>query len=1344
MSYAVHKETIKSSQINFVITGNFVNGNKIKLNHVKDYIAQQILLVRSNFFEVYEMFHVENQEDNIESSYKYNFLIDYHVFDQITSIDKFKLNSYQNIDSVVMALDYAKIAIVAYDPNNCDFRIVCLYNLENENLSNGKKFYKDNLQIVSSKTYDSLFILSNDVNVTVLTRKYFNDMNQSDIGSEEEQLKYLDTVLGEEYFEPSYYINFRDYSVNKIVKFNASNKENELLDYNNLEPIDESEYITLAVLFRDSGMGVNMKNEFEILNSSTTGSNFLKTKVCFGIFQISKLKKKIESFEIFENLDTNSFDFIYYSHTRIALVLSPYSIQFINLDQKVCRSIILNPIYVGVILRDLKMSNITNIIPDYKYANLSLDLRGGGFLSINDWQWIFTTSKGFLFAFSFTNNLNDYSINKIHLQQRNEYVNLDAPYKFITMPHLGMFLFCSYFADGVFVIYKGNNYMICNKMINISPIINFSSNFDRLHTKLILTSGYDKQGYLNFLYEKLFFEIIFTTNEFQEISYLKSLNFHDEINSRYLIIVFKNGKNSVYEVGTKLENITDKVQINHDNKFLNCGVIKLQESATNNTFTQFIVVVYQSLIQVFNSFFKLIVEISLKDLINISENEIEDRIKIVKISQNILVINTYYDKFVICRFNNLKNKTDILTSNFNLNYNEEPPESLKKLKLNDSTDFEFFDITNNLYQNPKKILKFDINNKLIEGKNFLVAFRENSVLEIYDLNSNINTHNPIFENKIINELPVMVSDTRIEEFKNDYEKCTSDFTTNIYINNNHPQTSSFSTPEQIFFDLLETKIVFSIIFKNGTIVFYEVFFILREGKFFSLKMKKFFIDYVENIDYREFFYSEESNLYIKFENIKEKAGVLLNIKGNQKLLFEVNGRLKFLDFENNLYLKRSISAFSDFSKEGSLNGFIYFENGILKLCNLPKNYEIKEIGLIKRNPLNRFPVNMNLLIIPQGMINLYFYILVEKELKPTALKVSETTSITVNKFSYYLTLRTEDPKIIDQIEFPSNEVIIESKIVELMDLLKKKTKYIAVGVNIMDEKGEEVQCKAKLYLYNVENGRFIKVLENELRGVISMIHSIEGVLIVSEGSRIFLYQYVPLTNEIKKISVIDNKNLVVCSKIQTKFIVTGDVQNSATWIVFKYDQDINSSSIYILGNDDNNYRSIAIDFWIDDSEETFKTGCLLADDKKNLHLFTINVDSTKSNRFREVADFHIGKKMTELRYYSYNNKSLVYYSACDGSIGFIKPISKIAHDRLSLLCEFLYNHLPFRGGINPKMFFSTSNRSYPFKKEKGNIIDMDILYLYMCLPITAQKIIAKNVVLSREIIIQNINEILLK
>ena len=226
MSYAVHKQTIKSSHINFVLTGNFVYGNKFKLSQVKEYITHQILIVRNTFFEVYEMFSMENQEDNIESLYKYNFLIDYQVFDKITAIEKFKLDPYQNIDAAVLILDYAKVAIIQYDPNNCDFKIICLYNLENENLSNGKIFYKDNLQIISSKTYNSLFILSNNINITVLTRKRNSSIDKSNMVSEEEQLNYIDTVLGEEYFDPSYYINFRDYSIYKIIKFNVKNKEN--------------------------------------------------------------------------------------------------------------------------------------------------------------------------------------------------------------------------------------------------------------------------------------------------------------------------------------------------------------------------------------------------------------------------------------------------------------------------------------------------------------------------------------------------------------------------------------------------------------------------------------------------------------------------------------------------------------------------------------------------------------------------------------------------------------------------------------------------------------------------------------------------------------------------------------------------------------------------------------------------------------------------------------------------------------------------------------------------------------------------------------------------------------
>jgi hypothetical protein len=317
-------------------------------------------------------------------------------------------------------------------------------------------------------------------------------------------------------------------------------------------------------------------------------------------------------------------------------------------------------------------------------------------------------------------------------------------------------------------------------------------------------------------------------------------------------------------------------------------------------------------------------------------------------------------------------------------------------------------------------------------------------------------------------------------------------------------------------------------------------------------------------------------------------------------------------------------------------------------------------------------------------------------------------------------------------------MIVESKLVDLYDITKIKKVYIAVGVNIIDEKAEDQVMNAKLQLYNISEGKYVKVFEStQHRGVISMIHSIDGVLIIGEGSRICLYQYIPLKEGLNKIAFIDNKNLITCSKIQSKFFITGDIFNSATWLALNT-TDI-ALSIYILGKDMTTYSSTAIDFWIDDSEEPFKNGCVLSDNHGLLHIFLINPESS-SNKLIETSNINLGKKIIELKYFSMNNKSFNYYASIDSSIGVIKPISKDFYTKLSTVCDFMCNHLPFRGGVNPKYFFN-SGYQYLYKKDLGNILDIDMLNYYLCLPISVQRSIAKNVVLSRETIIQNINEI---
>jgi hypothetical protein len=1403
MSYGLHMELIQNSSVKNIICGRFIEGNKSPSLVNKETIFYQILLVRNTCFEIYELYKNDNQDEK-NVFYLKNLLLEYKTFGQITSVEKITFQS-MNLSSIVLGIDYAKIAILHYHPETHDFTILCLYNLELENLSNGKKFYQFPIEIISSQTYNSLFILTNDNIITVLMKKsVYGNLQQisnqeEDINmKEEQQLEYLDTMLGEEYFQPSFNINLSEAGVGKIIKFYVLNKENEILDYfNKVNPADEKEYMMVLILYKHSG--ILTQNSVQVDQTNTQGQStaqsqqnpFFKTKVNLGLCYINKINRMYEKFDvIFEKLDENAFDFLCLSQggTSIILVFSPFCIQYINFDTKILTCIAVNTLYLKIFHQEYS-NNMYNIKGDPTHVNLNLDLRGGGYLAISNTQIIFSTSNGSLYALSLNvpNNFQQqnpsplFSIDKIHLQYKNKegvISQLDVPYKFITMPHPGIFVLASHFADVICMNYYQNSYIIFNKILNICPIVNFITLFDKFHTKFVFTSGYDKKSFHNFLYDKLYFDLVFPSSDFQEITYLKSVYFSEmEGYPNFLFLAQRNGKSFIFEVGKTLDNISDKVGLFKDGKLLCTKLMKIHTSVRP---IYMIVVIFENLIQFFDPFMKLIKAINLADVesfakgndsVEISsetQNLIEDKIKLAKISNNFILLNTIYNKYLLCeiKINSMMSENTSNQGNvFNLNLNTEDLEdkgTLEKqiINLNDILDISIMSISNIIEKSSEeKILKFDINTKPINNSTFLVLYKENHLLEIYDLDS----VKLIFKNNIIYELPIILSDINSETFKEDFQKCTSDLTQSLQITNNIPQpliniqsstSSSYSTPEEIFFDILQHRVVLSIIFKNGTIVFYESFFNNKEGNNIKIKMKKFYCDFLENVDYREFFYSELSNLYIRFDNICKHPGVVLNIKGHHKVLFEINGRLKFCDFENNLQIKRSISAFSELNKEGCENGFIYYENGVLKMCRAPLNYKLTDIGLLRRNKLERFPVNCNYIPYPPQTLMpvFYFYAMIEKEFRPIQTPITigtqnQSATLVSNKFFYYLTLRSEEPKILDQIEFEANELIVESKIVELFDLHRVKRTYIAVGINVMDEKGEEAICLAKIHLYNIENGKFVRIFEKAIfRGVISMIHAIEGTLIIAEGSRIFLYQYVPLTMELKKISVIDNKILPICSKIMNKFIVTGDIFESATWIVFKTDgnsyQDISSSSIYILGKDLNSYKSTAIDFWIDETsgeENDMKSGCILADDNKNLHIFVLNTSSSNTSEIlAECADIHLGKTITELRYKNNNNKSCIYYSADDGSIGQIKPVNKKIHERLSLLSEFLFNHLPFKAGMNPKMFLSSK---YLNKREKGNILEMDILNYYILLPISTQKLIAKNLVQTRDLLIQNINEI---
>ena len=241
-----------------------------------------------------------------------------------------------------------------------------------------------------------------------------------------------------------------------------------------------------------------------------------------------------------------------------------------------------------------------------------------------------------------------------------------------------------------------------------------------------------------------------------------------------------------------------------------------------------------------------------------------------------------------------------------------------------------------------------------------------------------------------------------------------------------------------------------------------------------------------------------------------------------------------------------------------------------------------------------------------------------------------------------------------------------------------------------------------------------------------MIYSYEKILLIGEGSKINIYQYYSDFSSMEIIYSNDTrnsecKNLITCSKMQKNFLIIGDILESISWISVVKTMNFEHSHLYVFIKDFSQYHSTALDFW--GYQEIL--GTILFDDRKNGHIFLIHKSNNRVE-MNEVADFYLGKIVNEIRISPLNNINPNYfYVADDGSFGYMTPLQKDKYDILSLLCEFFFNHLPFKSGLNPKRFFPAKN--YSIKKEKGRFIDMRILFYYINLPISIQDNIANNI-----------------
>ena len=1244
------------------------------------------------------------------------------------------------------------------------FDTLALYSID-KFLLGGKIFINSSIKIVSSLTYNCIVFQFDDNKLSILKKKKENKK----IGSlsrkiSAEEHSYSDTIKGDEYFLPTIYLNDLGikYNIYKIINIYIPNKNSEIIN-SNLNEENKSK-IHIYILYIDSkSENSEFNNDKRNNNTGTNDTNqdnqiifnsFMREKVSLGLLSYNIKTNEYLDFEtLFDGVDENAIDFTILEkeneriHDNFAVIFTAYNLQIINLKSKTSTNYIMNNQYNFIFSKLYPDSNKYQINNYFIETENNLDLRGSGFLVLNSASFIFNDSKGKLIYSAFDES------NILHFDEikiDNEYSRLCAPYNKILMPFVNIFYLSSSFSDGIVLTCneKESNYKITDRIISYAPIVNFHlvNDLNNNARKLAFTSGYGENSILSFVYDQfLFYEFPKNYVESYDIDYMKSIPFTTNNITKYILCKLRNAKLVV--LNGDLINISNEIEYNKDFNIVNFGEMKINDE-------KIIILVFENEIRFYNENFKLLFTFN-----NYFYNE------------NFLVKDAKVGEKFVLLFNN--NKECILLGLYCYKIKDNKSNNIIEIKINENMYIRYKSLTSLLYKDSNDVIKVNMISKLYLNKyNFLSVYRNNTFLEIYDIteflefkdnmliddNENENNFKLLLKSSYVNYLPSLILDDNLNlnllyrsnsspniDFSESLSKIfkldnyQSNNTNNI--NNNSELTLtlkssvsfSIDSPDFVYFESLGNICILTLTFKSGLLVIYTLYISEMNNdntEIKSIGFKKSRIERLKTIDFREFFRLKVDNLFIPFNNINKRAGILFNLEKNQKIIYEVNGELCVLKINRNNE-NSTINCFCDYAKEEHNEGFLISDGGLMKFCHVIKDYNLSNYSLlIKSNKINRFPVILT--YTPEYRMNytFYSYIMIEKEM------------ISPSLFQYYMTLRKEEENnIVHEIQFEPNEVITECNVIELPLNLKninKTKKYIAVGINIINyDTSEEGFINGKIKFFDKENNKYELINANEgFKGVITMIQSLYNLILVTEGSKINIYLFNPENFSMTIYKYIENKNLSISNwNTNNKLLLTGDIIDSFN---FMYIRNNNLSQIEIVVDtkDNNHIKVTTCILWTIHNKKC----CIVFDEENNGYIFFLS-----ENTSTKICDFHLGKTINEIRHLSLkgNEYYSYYYSSLNGSVGFINHIENNVYEQLEDLCEFIYYHFPFNSGVNPKSFYSLNfGNNNVFKKPQGRFIDFRILDVFLKLSDKFQDIICNNILgVDKEVIIKNIYEL---
>lgn len=293
-----------------------------------------------------------------------------------------------------------------------------------------------------------------------------------------------------------------------------------------------------------------------------------------------------------------------------------------------------------------------------------------------------------------------------------------------------------------------------------------------------------------------------------------------------------------------------------------------------------------------------------------------------------------------------------------------------------------------------------------------------------------------------------------------------------------------------------------------------------------------------------------------------------------------------------------------------------------------------------------------------------------------------------------------------------NEIIMTMTIVDFKRAVRKHTVFLAVGTGLLGF--EDSVCEGQIMLFCIEGDNLVFqpiTWLPGLKGPVTLLAPVEG------------YLFAGINNELKVLSYVEDDQIGlepiafhytfsggVCIDVRKNLIMLCETRYYTQVLMFR--EGGNRKDLTLVAQQHKHINPVAVSF----SPESFRQ--VLADDMRNIHLFTINGNSS---RLEKIGDFHTG---ISIQSFAKHAKGL-FVVGLEGGISYLTACDEFRYKKMHTLQNALSRELPYVGGLNPRSYRLANCEDR--ERQRKNVLDARQLFSYCSLSHPLQRSIARGI-----------------